>query len=55
MDVELLAIPDAQLRALFGNDLEIGYTFMLNTARILSTRIRDANMRLRNVMAGLYV
>ena len=55
MDVELLAISDAQLRALFGNDNEIGYIFMLNTARILSTRIRDANMRLRNVMAGLYV
>jgi CRP-like cAMP-binding protein len=55
LDVELLAIPDAQLRALFGNDHEIGYIFMLNTARILSTRIRDANLRLRNVISGLYV
>jgi len=55
LDSEVLCIPDAELRNLFQADHEIGYVFMLNVARILSERIRDANMRLRNSLSGLYV
>lgn len=54
-DVKLLFIADAELRALFDSNHEIGFTFMLNIAGILSHRIRDANIRLRNAVAGLYV
>ncbi|MEE2751706.1 MAG: cyclic nucleotide-binding domain-containing protein [Myxococcota bacterium] len=54
-DVEVVYIADSDLRALFDSDHEIGFVFMLNIAGILSRRIRDANIRLRNAVTGLYV
>ncbi len=54
-DVELIYIADSDLRALFESNHDIGFTFMLNIAGILSRRIRDANIRLRNAVTGLYV
>jgi len=54
-DVEVLYIPDSDLRELFNSNHDIGFTFMLNIAGILSRRIRDANIRLRNAVVGLYV
>jgi CRP/FNR family cyclic AMP-dependent transcriptional regulator len=54
-DVDLLYIADTDLRDLFNSNHEIGFTFMLNIAGILSRRIRDANIRLRNAVGGLYV
>ena len=54
-NVEVLVIPEEKLHHLFEVDPELGFLFMKNVALILSSRIREANIRLRNALSHLYI
>jgi CRP-like cAMP-binding protein len=50
---EVLSIDDAKLRAAMEADTTLGYKVMKNLARVLATRIRDTNMKLRNTLSEI--
>jgi CRP/FNR family transcriptional regulator, cyclic AMP receptor protein len=50
---EVLSLDDAKLRAAMDADPALGYKVMKNLARVLATRIRDTNMKLRNTLSEI--
>jgi CRP-like cAMP-binding protein len=52
-EVKAIAIEDAKLRALMDSDPAIGYRLMRSIARLLASRVRDTNLRLRNALADI--
>ncbi len=51
--VECLVIPDGKLISLMDADHTIGYRIMRNVSQVLSARIRETNLRLRNALADV--
>jgi len=51
--VEAVAIPNDRLRELLGASPSLGYRVMENVARLLASRIRESNLKLRNTIANL--
>ncbi len=49
----VVSIDDAKLRAVMDGDPVLGYKVMKNVARVLATRIRDTNMKLRNTLTEI--
>lgn len=49
----VLSIDDSKLRAVMDADPALGFKVMKNLARILATRIRDTNMKLRNTLSEI--
>lgn len=50
---EVLSIDDGKLRGAMEANPALGYKVMKNLARILATRIRDTNMKLRNTLSEI--
>lgn len=51
--VEALSFANERLEALMGEDPAIGYVIMRNVANVLSSRIRNTNMKLRNALSDI--
>lgn len=51
--VTVIAVDDTRLRALMEQDASIGYKLMREISKILATRIRDTNLKLRNALADI--
>ena len=51
--VEVLVIPDGRLVDLMDGDHTVGYKVMKNVAQVLSARIRETNLRLRNAISDV--
>ncbi len=49
----VLCLDDKKLRALMESDPALGFKVMKNLARVLATRIRDTNMKLRNTLSEI--
>lgn len=52
-EVTALAIDDGKLRGLMDQDPAIGYRLMRSIAKLLASRVRDTNLRLRNALADI--
>lgn len=51
--VAALRFSNAKLEQLMDDDPRIGFTIMRNLANVLSSRIRNTNMRLRNALSDI--
>jgi len=51
--VTALRFSNAKLEELMDDDPRIGFTIMRNLANVLSSRIRNTNMRLRNALSDI--
>ena len=51
--VSALRFSNAKLEELMDNDPRIGFTIMRNLANVLSSRIRNTNMKLRNALSDI--
>ena len=51
--IELLRFDSAAMETLMEEDPAIGYRVMRNVARVLATRIRSSNMKLRNALSDV--
>ncbi|MBL4849051.1 MAG: Crp/Fnr family transcriptional regulator [Planctomycetes bacterium] len=51
--VEALQFTNAKLEELMEDDPRIGFTIMRNLANVLSSRIRNTNMKLRNALSDI--